>query len=36
MQEFGLTAKSRTKVTSKKDKEDDSPFAQFVKAGKKK
>ena len=35
MQEFGLTAKSRTKVTAKKEVEDNSPFAQFVKSGKK-
>lgn len=34
MQEFGLTAKARTKVKGKSSDIDDSPFAQFVKKNK--
>jgi P27 family predicted phage terminase small subunit len=34
MKEFGLTAKSRTKLPKLDGKEDDSPFEKFVKEGK--
>lgn len=34
MQEFGLTAKARTKLPKLEKKEEDSPLEQFVKEGK--